>query len=59
MSGITLLERAAVACREYGELPDRTDALLGLIGIAAIQIIKSSPGDQAELLEQIARAARG
>ena len=57
-SGIALLERAAHVARQYGELPERTDALMGVIGLVAIQIMKSSPDDHAELLEQIARAAR-
>ena len=56
-SGISLLERAALVAREHGEIPARADAIIGMLALSVIGIIKTSPGDEAERLAQIARAA--
>lgn len=58
MSGITQLERAAQIARSMGEFSERTDGFIGLVATALIQVMKSCPEDQADLLEHIARAAR-
>lgn len=56
-AGISLLERAALVAREHGELPAHADAVIGMLALSIIGIIKTSPGDEAERLAQIARAA--
>lgn len=57
-SGITLLERAAVSAREYGNLPPHADAILGMLALSIIAMVRTSPDDEADRLEQISRAAR-
>ena len=58
MTGVPQLERAALVARQFHPLPDHADAIIGALALAIIQIINSSPDDQAENLAQIARLAR-
>jgi hypothetical protein len=58
MSGITQLERAAAIARSMGEFSERTDGFIGLVALALVQVMKSSPDDQADWFEHIAKAAR-
>lgn len=57
--GIALLERAALCARDHAPLPERTDAILGQLGLIALRIVSQPPGDSAEDLEVLARVVRG
>jgi hypothetical protein len=57
-NGVQTLERAALTARDYSPLPEFTDALICLIGKAAIGLISGPISDQAELLATIATLAR-
>lgn len=57
-TGVTKLEQAALTAREYAPLPEFTDALICLIGKAAIGLVSGPISDQAELLMTIAKLAR-
>ena len=56
-SGTALLERAALVCREHGDLPDHAQAIIGMLALSIIRIVKTSPDDEAEQLALIAKAA--
>lgn len=58
MSGITLLERAAKAAKDRGDLSSHADLIISMLALSIIGIIRTSPDDEAERLAQIARAAR-
>jgi hypothetical protein len=58
VTGLTLLERAAFVAREHGELPPHADAIIGMLALSIIGMVRFSPDDEAERLEQIAACAR-
>lgn len=53
-----LMERAAHVVRAQGDIPDHAAGVIGTLALIVIQIIKSSPGDQAEQVELLARMMR-
>ncbi len=53
-TGIALLERAAHAAREAGELPPRVDAAIGQLGLIAMRIMSRPPSDSAQDLIMLA-----
>lgn len=53
-----LMERAAIVVRGQGDLPDHAAGVIGTLALIVIQIVKSSPGDQAEQVELLARMMR-
>lgn len=58
MTGIPLLERAALVAREHGELPPHANAIIGMLALSIIGMVRFSPDDEAERLAQIAECAR-
>lgn len=58
VTGITLLERAAHAAREAGELPPRVDAAIGQLGLIAMRIMSRPPSDSAQDLVMLAGLLR-
>lgn len=57
-TGINLLERAAHAAREVGELSPRTDAALGTLGLIAMRIMTRPLPDSADDLIALAGMLR-
>jgi hypothetical protein len=57
-AGVTKLELAAQTARDFAPLPEFTDALLALLGKAAIGLVSGPISDQSELLLTIAKLAR-
>ena len=53
-SALALMQRAMGAV-EATPLPDRTDAIVGQLALLIIQVVKTSPDDQAENAAQIAK----
>lgn len=58
VTGIALLERAAHAAREAGELPPRVDAAIGQLGLIAMRIMSRPPSDSANDLVMLAGMLR-
>lgn len=56
--GVAIFEHAARTARDYSPLPEFTDALIGLMGKAALGLVGGPISDQAELLAVIAKLAR-
>ncbi len=56
-SGTALLQRASAVVSEM-ELPERHSATIGALALLIIQSAKTSPGDQAEQFDAIARLMR-
>jgi hypothetical protein len=52
-----LIERATLVVAS-GELPERHSAAIGALALLIIQIVKTSPGDQAEQCAAIAALMR-
>ena len=55
---MTLLERAARVAKDH-EVPPHAEAIIGMLALSIIGIIRTSPGDEAERVAQIAQVMRG
>lgn len=57
-TGTELLERAAEAARDFGPLPPRVDAAIGMLGLIAMRIMSKPLPDSANDLAMLAAMVR-